>query len=117
MTITPEHPEPGDEIIVTAEIEGNISNVILQVCYESGTDYVCLLPKEMKKIGNATYQHSFKINKEAEVTLHFKIIENGTIRWDNSTTFKVEKKGNGTPGFMAVTTICTIAILLLKRRS
>lgn len=111
VTVTPERPEPGDKITVTAEIKGNISEVIIQVCYGD----VCLLPTLMEKEGGK-YKNSFYINETTEVELHFKIVENGDITWHNSTSFKVEKKGNGISGFMTVATVGAIAIFFLKRR-
>ncbi len=114
ITVTPEHPEPGDKITVYAEGGRNISDIIIQICYGD----ICLPLKSMKKVEEGKYKYSFYVNKTTEVSLHLKIMEGESFTWDNSTSFKVEKKGNGTPGFMAVATICAVAaVLFIRRRS
>lgn len=113
VTVTPDHPEPGEKITVYAEGEENISDIIIQICYGD----ICLQPTPMEKVEEGKYRYSFYVNETTKVDLHFKIIENGNVTWDNSTYFKIEKKGNGIPGFMAVVTICAIAVLFLKKRS
>jgi len=111
VTVTPDNPEPGEKVTVYAEAGDNVSGITIQVCYGD----ICLQPSPMEKVGDK-YKYSFYVNETTKVDLHFKIIENDMIRWDNSTSFKVEKKGNGTPGFMAVATICAIATVFLLRK-
>ncbi|HHH77656.1 MAG TPA: hypothetical protein ENL18_00375 [Thermoplasmatales archaeon] len=114
VTWSPEHPAPGDKITVNLSPGSNVSNVTIQVCVGD----ICRLPQPMEKAGDE-YTYSFYVSETADVHLNFTIkYTNGSSTWDDTTRFKVEKSGNGSPGFGSVIAVsaAAAAVLLVRKK-
>jgi hypothetical protein len=114
---SPEHPEPGDKIMVNLSPESGVSNVTIQVCVGD----ICRLPQPMEKVSEnyIYYTYSFYVNETADVHLNFTTdYINGSSTWDDTTSFRVEKSGNDSPGFGSVIAVsaAAVAILLMRKK-
>jgi len=102
----PKNPKPGDDIIVYAEIEGNVSNVRLRYCIGEAC-----FPVDMKKEGNlwvATINGSEVKEGKIEVNVTADSDE-GKIYMKKEIAIKGD---DSTPGFELLAGIVAIALLV-----
>ena len=117
VTIIPENPAPHEQITATFPAPTGAVNATVMVCVGDK----CFIPAEMELQGNV-FTHTFYINETGEAHLNISVeYQDGSVEWDNSTTFDVEDAGDGnggTPGFgLVAILIAIVAIAVLQRRT
>ncbi len=116
VTVTPDTPEPGEQITASFSAPEGALNATLQVCIGDK----CFIPAEMERQGDM-FRHTFYINETGEAHLNVTVeFPNGTETWENASTFQVKKAGGGSmmPGFTAGAVMAAAtAIAVLRRRT
>lgn len=116
VTVTPETPEPGEEITASFPAPEGAVNATLQVCVGDK----CYIPAQMERQGDQ-FRHTFYINETGEAHLNITVEHrDGSMTYDNATTFRVKNADGGSsmPGFTAGIVMAAVAaIATLYRRT
>lgn len=115
VTVTPETPEPGEEITASFPVPEGAVNATVQVCVGDK----CFVPARMERQGDL-FRHTFYINETGDAHLNITVtFPNGSETWENASSFTVAKAGgNGIPGFTAFLGMAAVAVVaVLARRT
>ncbi|HEC76914.1 MAG TPA: hypothetical protein ENI33_06640 [Thermoplasmatales archaeon] len=104
----PENPEPGDDITVYVEIDGNASSVILQWCIGD----LCFFPS-MEKNGDV-WQTVIPGDKVSKGTIELNVTAENSEKVFKNAEITVKEKN--TPGFELFFAFIAIALISIKVR-